>query len=190
MGRLMHTSWCCYVDQSGKGYVWVLLEDGKVLAKYRQGTRREKWGSRPPCPRESAMVITVRWVKFNCFYRVPWISWVSAVMKKWPSTSSRGLWCIMGTWNSSKSKGKSRQSQMARKVPLPVTNCQNRCHQLLWCRDHGFPSFNLFDRGESIRGNTWHTAWGLSWLSTFVVMWFLPIPFFTDWWLASICHLI
>lgn len=48
--------------------------------------------------------------------RWPLISWASPTKRKSPSTSLPALWCIMGTWNSSRSSGKSRRSPTARRV--------------------------------------------------------------------------
>lgn len=98
-------------------WIWVPFENDKVLVKYKtmhdEGKSREEH-------LEGFMAIIVRWVKSNSSHRLLWTSWVSALMKRGPFTSWQELWCIMGTWNSSKSKGKSKLSQMALKVPHPV----------------------------------------------------------------------
>lgn len=86
--------------------------------------RRGDRGRHPPLP------ITVH-MPLNstlCFSRLPqlvcclcrtlWTSWASAQMRRWGCTSWRGPSCITGTWSSSRSSGRSRQSRTAQKVTL------------------------------------------------------------------------
>lgn len=65
-------------------------------------------------------------------HRVPLIFWASLLMKESPSISSQGLWCIMGTWSSSRSNERSRLSQTAPKVPNP--NSQSQIKLSMWVR--------------------------------------------------------
>lgn len=95
-----------------------------VLHVLNAGKEARRQGETPPLP------ITVH-MPLNstlCFSRLPqlvcclcrtlWTSWASAQMRRWGCTSWRGPSCITGTWSSSRSSGRSRQSRTAQKVTL------------------------------------------------------------------------
>lgn len=59
-------------------------------------------------------------------YRKLLMFWASPLKRKHPSISSLALWCIMGTWSSSRNSGRSRLSQRALKVRAIQTNKQTK----------------------------------------------------------------